>query len=113
MTSASVSLVKTRAHVASRRSLERHVVLDDAVDDDVDAARRVEVRVGVLLVDAAVGGPAGVADAGRRRARGDGDRAAVLASPPATASRRCSRLPTARTDSIVRRPRSREMPAES
>ncbi len=48
--------------------LELHVVLDDPVDDDVDAVVRVEVRVRVGLRDAAVGGPAGVADAraGRR-----------------------------------------------
>ena len=64
-----------------RRLLERHVVLDDAVDDDVDAVGRVEVRVGVLLVDAAVRGPAGVADAGRRRARRRRRRAAVPPSP--------------------------------
>src|SRR4051795_9061186 len=62
------------AHVGEAR-LERHVVLDDAVDDDVDAARRVEVRVRVGLVDAAVRGPARVADAGRGRTRRERDRA--------------------------------------
>src|SRR3954449_8983090 len=61
-----------RAHVGEAR-LERHVVLDDAVDDDVDAARRVEVRVRVGLVDTAVRGPARVADAGRGRARRERD----------------------------------------
>ena len=55
--------------------LELHVVLDDPVDDDVDAVVGVEVRVRVLLGDAPVGRPAGVADAGgggrreRRRPR--------------------------------------------
>ena len=53
--------------------LELQVVLDDAVDDDVDAVVVVEVRVGVLLRDPAVRGPAGVPDARRRRPRGDGD----------------------------------------
>ena len=38
-------------------------VLDDAVVDHGDPARRVEVRVGVGLGDATVGGPAGVGDA--------------------------------------------------
>jgi hypothetical protein len=42
------------------------VVLDDPVEDDVDAAGAVVVRVGVLLGDAAVGGPAGVGDPRRR-----------------------------------------------
>ena len=45
--------------------LERQVVLDDAVDDDVHAVGVVGVRVGVDLVDAPVGRPAGVGDAGR------------------------------------------------
>jgi hypothetical protein len=58
--------------------LERHVVLDDAVDHDVDAVRGVEVRVGVLLGDAAVGGPARVADPGRRGGREHGDAAVAL-----------------------------------
>jgi hypothetical protein len=40
-------------------------VLDDAVEDDVEALRGVPVRVGVRLRDAAVRGPARVADAGR------------------------------------------------
>lgn len=44
---------------------ERGEVLDDAVVDDGDPARVVEVRVGVGVRGAAVGGPAGVADAGR------------------------------------------------
>jgi hypothetical protein len=43
------------------------VVLDDAVQHDLDAAARVVVRVGVGLADAPVGRPSGVADAGRRR----------------------------------------------
>ena len=67
MTSASVSLVKT-APMSVRRSRIDEVVLDDPVDHDVDAVGGVEVRVGVLLVDAPVGGPARVADAGGGRA---------------------------------------------
>jgi hypothetical protein len=63
-----------RAHV-DETLLERHVVLDDPVDDDVDAARRVEVRVRVRLVHAPVGGPARVADPRGRGARGERDRA--------------------------------------
>jgi hypothetical protein len=47
-------------------ALQRDVVLDDAIDHDVDAIGRVEVRVGVLLRDPPMGGPAGVADAGAR-----------------------------------------------
>ena len=99
MTSASVSRGEDGAHVG-QAALERQVVLDDAVDDDVDAVGRVEVRVGVVLVDAAVGGPAGVADAGRGGALGDGDApvAVLLAADGARAG--CSRLPTARTESI-------------
>ena len=43
---------------------QRGEVLDDAVVDDGDPAGGVEVRVGVAVVGRAVGGPAGVADAG-------------------------------------------------
>ena len=87
------------------------VVLDDAVQDDVDVARRVVVGMGVLLGHAAVGGPARVADA-RCVASG-----ASVATPPgspsaSTASRRWARLPTARTDSISPSA-SRDRPAES
>src|SRR4029077_3890793 len=46
------------------------VVLDDPVEDDVDAAGAVVVGVGVLLGDAAVGSPAGVGDAGVGWAQG-------------------------------------------
>jgi hypothetical protein len=53
-----------------------HVVLDDAVQDDVDAVGGVEVRVRVGLGDTAVGGPAGVADAGRAVGLGGGHAAA-------------------------------------
>ena len=53
--------------------LERHVVLDDAVDDDVDATFVVEVGVSVRLVDAPVCRPTGVADAGGGRPRRHGD----------------------------------------
>jgi hypothetical protein len=44
---------------------QRRPVLDDAVERDVDAVGGVRVRVRVGLGHAAVGGPAGVADAGR------------------------------------------------
>ena len=44
-------------------ALEVEVVLDDAVVNDDDAAGAVAVGVGVLFSGAAVGGPAGVADA--------------------------------------------------
>jgi hypothetical protein len=76
--------------------LELDVVLDDAVDDDVDAVAGVEVRVGVLLGDAAVRRPAGVADPGRRLL-GDRDGPPGLAL---IALRSALRLPTARTASI-------------
>ena len=62
--------------VVDQLLLERDVVLDDAVDDDVDAVGGVEVRVGVLLGDPAVGRPARVADPGSGvRALGDRDAA--------------------------------------
>ena len=63
-----------RAHV-DQPALQRDVVLDDPVDDDVDAVGRVEVRVGVLLGDAPVRRPARVADAGAAAAVGVRDRA--------------------------------------
>ena len=77
MTSTSVS-EENSAPSAAQLLLELEVVLHDAVDDDVDAVVHVVVRVGVLLGDAAVRRPAGVADAGGGRLRGDGD-AALLA----------------------------------
>ena len=97
--------------VGDQRLLDLHVVLDDAVDHDVDALVVVGVRVGVGLVDAAVRGPARVADAGRReRARRARRRRPRAAS--SSASRSAARLPTARTES--KRPSLRiEMPAES
>jgi hypothetical protein len=52
--------------------LELEVVLDDPVDHDVHAILGVVVRMGVLLGDAAVCGPARMPDAGRGRAGGDG-----------------------------------------
>ena len=49
------------------------VVLDDPVVDDRDLARGVAVRVGIAVGRPAVGGPAGVAEAGAaRQARGVG-----------------------------------------
>ena len=68
--------------------LELHVVLDDPVDHDVHAVVGVEVRVGVLLGDAPVGGPAGVTDAGGGRRSGDRDAAAVLVRPAASTAAR-------------------------
>ena len=64
---------------------QRGEVLDDAVVDDRDRARAVEVRVGVAVVGRAVGGPPGVADAGRRRPGAAPRRAPLsrLASLPA------------------------------
>ena len=44
-----------------------HVVLNNPVDDYVDLVGGIKVRVRVLLVDAAMGCPARVADADRRR----------------------------------------------
>ena len=66
-----------RAHVA-QAALERDVVLDDAVDDHVDAVRGVEVRVRVVLRDAAVRGPARVPDARGGGLRGAGDAARLV-----------------------------------
>ena len=66
-----------RAHVGQALA-HREVVLDDAVDHDVDAVGGVEVRVGVLLVDPPVGGPARVADAGGGRAGRGGDAAGLV-----------------------------------
>ena len=60
----SVSVSETNLWpLAMSALLEREVVLDDAVVDDDEGAGAVAVRVGVLLGGAAVGGPAGVADA--------------------------------------------------
>ena len=89
------------------------VVLDDPVEDDVDVVGAVAVRVGVLLGDAAVRGPAGVGEADRRLAPRRPRRRRRCSSASATASRRLARLPTARTVSMwpfveqARRRRSR------
>ena len=48
MTSASVSEVKS-APIVAEPLLQREVVLDDPVDDDVDAVARVEMRMRVGL----------------------------------------------------------------
>ena len=79
MTSTSVS-EENSAPAACELLLELEVVLDDPVDHDVDAVVRVVVRVGVLLGDAAVRRPAGVADAGRRRPVAVGDGAVVASA---------------------------------
>ena len=113
MTSASVSEVNT-APASTQLLLELEVVLDDAVDDDVDAVVGVEVRVGVLLGDAAVRGPAGVADAGRGRPRGDGDAAVLVRRRCApTAARRLAEVADGADGVAARRRSSSEMPAES
>ena len=52
-------LVALRGELA----LQLQIVFHDAVVDDDDAARAVAMRVGVLFGGAAMGGPAGVADA--------------------------------------------------
>ena len=64
-----IGLRRELAAAGLERRAQLGVVLDDAVEDDLDAARGVVVGVGVGLAHAAVGGPAGVADAGRRRGR--------------------------------------------
>jgi hypothetical protein len=58
--------------------LELHVVLHDPVDHDVHPVLGVVVRVRILFADPAVGGPAGVADAGRGGRSQHGDAAAVV-----------------------------------
>ena len=112
MTSASVSEVNDGA-VGDELLLELHVVLDDPVDDDVDAVVGVEVRVGVGLGDAAVGRPARVADAGGRRAR-----RRARPTPPSPArralDRAAERVEVADRADGVEAPSPRiEMPAES
>ena len=71
-TSVSVSLANSTP-AASSSCAQRREVLDDAVVDDGDLAGGVAVRVRVAVGRAAVGGPAGVAQAGgagqRRRRR--------------------------------------------
>ena len=69
-TSESVTEVKTVAPGLELAPAARPVVLDDAVVDDGDVARAVEVRVGVDRLGGAVGGPAGVADAREEARRG-------------------------------------------
>jgi hypothetical protein len=102
-------------HRARRRQLvlELHVVLDDPVDDDVDAVAGVVVRVGVLLRDARRASPSAC---GRCPVvAGALATATGAAAPPRRGDRhsaRFARLPTARTAS--RRPVGcSEIPAES
>ena len=85
--------------------LQLRVVLDDAVVDDGDVARTVQVRVGVDGLGRAVGRPAGVADA-RGEARGR-----VLALELQGA--RPTRCPTAVRARQVSPARTSAMPAES
>ena len=68
----SVSEAKLRVAVADELVFERLVIFDYAVVDEGEAARRVEMRVRVLIGRFPVRGPAGVADAegaGRRPLR--------------------------------------------
>jgi len=74
-----VGLAREDGALAAQPLAQRQVVLDDAVHDDVNAVGRVEVRVRVLLVDAAVRGPAGVTDADRRLTRHGRDRRVAVA----------------------------------
>ena len=63
---------------------QRRVVLDDAVVDDGDLARRVAMRVRVAVGGTSVGGPAGVTEAGaagQRRRVGLGERALQVGQP--------------------------------
>ncbi len=97
----------------SQLGAKLRVVLDDAVEDDVDRVRAVAVWMGVLLGDAAVRGPAGVGEADRRGRRSDRD-AAVAIRPVVGRDgvAQVRRFPTARTLSMWPSS-SREMPAES
>ena len=63
-----VGLGRERVALLDERRLQLAVVLDDAVEDEVDVALQApRQRVRVLGADAAVGCPAGVPDAGRRQ----------------------------------------------
>ncbi len=75
-----VGLRREDGAVGQELLLELHVVLDDAVDHDVDPVVGVEVRVRVGLRDAPVRRPARVADPGRggRREHRDGTLAVAL-----------------------------------
>ncbi len=64
---------------ADQALLQRHVVLDDPVDDDVQPVLGVVVGMGVLLADAPVRGPARVADPGGGDTLGHRHGAGVLA----------------------------------
>ena len=72
---------------ATSSALSSRVVLDDPVVDQGEPAGAVDVGVGVLLGGAAVGGPAGVADAGAWPGRG--------ARRPASARSSSDRVPSA------------------
>ena len=60
--------------------LELQVILDDAVDHDVNPVRRVEMGVRVGLVHPSVRGPTGVTDAGLALTLSDRDAAGVVLS---------------------------------
>ena len=78
-------------------------VLDDPVVDHGDRAGAVDVRVGVAVVGRAVGGPAGVPDAGGGRQRVVGSALSRLTSLPA-------RFAVASPPSASRRPRPSRSP---
>ena len=68
-----------------------HVVLDDAVVDDGDLARRVAVRVRVAVGGTSVGGPASVTEAGATgqcRGVGLGERILQVGQPAGTPTHR-------------------------
>ena len=89
----SVSVSETRSWpVALELVAQLGEVLDDAVVHHRDAALLAEVRVGVDVVGGAVGGPAGVADAGRGR---------PAAAAPRSPSRGWPSLPARLSETIV------------
>ena len=93
MTSVSVSDWKWWPRAASS-SFESPEVLDDAVVDDREPAGVAEMGMGVGLGDAAVGCPAGVAEAdvgGREIDRGVGDLAGLLLHLDMAVDARCRR----------------------
>ena len=97
-----VGLAGERVAALGEAGAQLLVVLDDAVEDDADAAAAVVVRVGVLLARAPVRGPA-------RVTQGRGGGRAVRRRPPRTARRGCRRRGRSRSSP----PPSSTSPAES
>jgi hypothetical protein len=92
-------------------ALELEVVFDDAVVDDDERAGAVAVGVGVLFGGAAVGGPAGVADAVGAVEGWSARTASRLRSLPG--ARRISSLSSPLQPTAMRGRRPTAMPAES